>query len=298
MQENHFQTKLCGMAFGDTPKTNCFSLGDFHEYERCVFAFFVKHHLEKKYELAEGNSIQTIGTLLDLAMKKLHKSKAYNQPPEYLQNLIKAAELEIRESVEKSGKNSFYGAQIEFLTPEVINKAKEVFKNYCQKKQGSFKKLVFTPITQKPRPFWEHIIPADELIKLWGGPDAIEEGEDGIPEIVDYKYFQDFKKGKANLDMDLMPKVYTLLCASDLKKAGFNKARFRVGFWQDPDDESMYEEFDLDQAINLEDYFKDKILRILRTSELTFCEKDWCKVCKSSERKTWIKELQKRGWIK
>ncbi len=289
------------MAFADTPKTNCFSLGDFHEYDRCVFAFFVKHHLEKKYELAEGNASQTIGTLLDLAIKKLHKSKAYNQPPEYLQNLIKAAELEIREDVEKRGKNSFYGTQIEFLTPEVIAKAKEIFKNYCIKKQGHFKKLVITQITQRPKPFWEHVIPDDPAgagLKLWGGPDAIEEGEDNIPEIVDYKYFNDLEKGKANLDMDLMPKVYTLLCAQDLKRAGFNKARFRVGLWQDPDDETMYEEFDLDSAINLEDFFKDKMLRILRTKELTFCEKDWCKVCKSDQRKEWIKELQKRGWIK
>ena len=285
------------MAFDDTPKTNCFSLGDFHDFDRCVFSFFVKHHLEKKYELAEGNPIQTIGTLLDLAMKKLHKAKAYNEPADYLQNLIKAAELEIREDTGKRGKNSFYGSQIEFLTPEVVDKAKEVFKNYCTKKQGNFKKMVITPITQKPKPFWEHSIPTEDPIKLWGGPDAIEMGEDGVPEIVDYKYFTDLEKGKANLDMDLMPKVYTLLCAKDLKQAGFDKARFRVGLWQDPDDETMYEEFDLDAAINLEDFFKDKILRILRTSELSFCERDWCKVCKSEKRQEWITELQKKGWI-
>lgn len=286
------------MAFDDTPKTHAFSLGDFHDFDKCVFAFFVKHHLEKKYELAEGNNNQTIGTLLDLAIKKLHKSKAYHQPPDYLQNLIKAAELEIRETVKKAGKNSFYGAQIDFLTPENIDKAKEVFKNYCLKKQGKFKKLVITPITQRSRPFWEHSIPNEDPLKLWGGPDALEMGEDGVPEIVDYKYFEDLEKGRGNLDMDLMPKVYTLLCAQDLKNAGFSKARFRVGLWQDPLDESLYEEFDLDQAINLEDYFKDKILRILRTSELSFCEKDWCKVCKSEKRNEWIKGLQKQGWIK
>ena len=141
------------------------------------------------------------------------------------------------------------------------------------------------------------MITDEQPLKLWGGPDAIEMGEDNIPEIVDYKYFGDVEKGKANLDMDLMPKVYTLLCAKDLKQAGFDKARFRVGLWQEPDDESMYEEFDLEQAINLEDYFKDKIQRILRTSELSFCERDWCKVCKSEKRQEWITELQKKGWI-
>lgn len=286
------------MAFDDTPKTNCFSLGDFHDFDRCVFSFFVKHHLEKKYELAEGNANQTIGSLLDLAMKKLHKAKAYYQPPECLQNLIKAAETDIREDVAVRGAKSFYGSQIEFLTPEVIEKAKGIFKNYCEKKQGKFKTLVATPITSKPRPFWERTIVSEEPLKLWGGPDAIEMGEDQIPEIVDYKYFGDLEKGKENLDMDLMPKVYTLLCAKDLKQAGFTRARFRVGLWQEPEDESLYEEFDLDQAVNLEDFFKDKILRILRTQELNFCEKDWCKVCKSPQREVWIKELQNKGWIK
>lgn len=286
------------MAFDDTPKTHCFSLGDFHEYDRCVFSFFVKHHLQKKYELSEGNANQAIGSLLDLAMKKVHKAKAYNQPADYLQNIIKNAEAEMREDVKSRGKKSFYGSQIEFLTPEVIEKAKEIFKDYCLKKQGNFKKLVVTPITSKLKPFWERSITSEDPLKLWGGPDAIEMGEDHIPEIVDYKYFEDIEKGKARLDMDLMPKVYTLLCAKDLKQAGFKKARFRVGLWQEPDNESLYEEFDLSQDTSLEDFFKDKILRILRTQELSFCEKDWCKACKSPERETWIKELQKRGWIK
>lgn len=293
------------MAFDDTPKTHCFSLGDFHEYERCIFAFFVKHHLQKKYELSEGNANQTIGTLLDLAMKKLHKARAYNQPASYLQNLIKAAEVEMREDVKLRGEKSFHGSQIEFLTPEVIEKAKIIFKNYCEKKQGNlpagrhgFKKLVVTPISVKLRPFWERTITGEVPLKLWGGPDAIEMGEDHIPEIVDYKYFEDIEKGKARLDMDLMPKVYTLLCAKDLKQAGFKKARFRVGLWQEPDNESLYEEFDLSQDTSLEDFFKDKILRILRTQELSFCEQNWCKACKSPEREQWIKELKKMGWIK
>lgn len=286
------------MAFGDTPKTQAFSLGDLHEYDRCVFSFFVKHHLGKKYELAEGNFSQAIGTLMDLAIKKLHLIKGYDQTAEYLATLIKAAEAQIKEDVAKRGKNSFYGAQIEFLTPEVIIKAQEIFLKYCQAKSGKFKKYVLTPISQKPKPFWEHIIPADIPLKMWGGPDALEMGEDGVPEIVDYKYFQDIERGRANLDMDLMPKVYTLLCAEDLKRAGFKKTRFVVRFWQDPEDESFYEEFDLNLSHHLEDYLKDKIERIMRTSEITFCERDYCIVCHHQDREKWVQEIENKGWVK
>ncbi|MFH0937345.1 MAG: PD-(D/E)XK nuclease family protein [Candidatus Daviesbacteria bacterium] len=287
------------MSYGDNiDRIHSFSLGDFHDFDNCVFRFFVNHHLGKKYELAEGNPIQTLGSLLDLAIKKLHQTKAYFQPPEYLQNLVKAAEVSMREDINFRGKNSFYGAQLEFLTPEVVEKAKEVFKTYCQKMKGKFKKLVITEISQKPKPFWERQIMGSQPLKIWGSPDALEMGEDQVPEIVDYKYFGDTEKGKSNLDMDLMPKVYTLLCASDLKKAGYFKARFKVRIWNEPENESFYEEFDLNKDLNLENFFRDKIERILRTDQLSFCEKDFCRVCKSPEREKWIKELQVKGWIK
>lgn len=286
------------MAWDNIPRTHSFSLGDLHEYDRCVFSFFVKHHLQKRYELAEGNVNQTIGTLLDLAMKKLHKSGAYDQPAEYLQNLIKAAEREIRADVEKRGKNSFYGAQIEFLTPETVLKAQEIFRKYTQEMMGKFKKMVMTVILQKTKPFWERVIVANEVLKLWGGPDAIEMGEDGVPEVVDYKYFEDLDKAQKNLDMDLMPKVYILLCAADLQQSGYQKARFKVRFWQDPTNESFYEEFDLNNAQNLENFLKDKIQRILRTSEIAFCEKDYCQVCKHLDRQKWLQELKDKGFVK
>lgn len=285
------------MAFGDVPKINSFSLGDLHDFDKCVFAFFVKHHLGKKYELAEGNPNQATGSLLDLAIKKLHRAKAYHEPPDYLTNLIKAAANTIKEDVEFRGKNSFYGSQLDFLTDEVILKAQEIFKNYCQSLNGQFKRWVTTPISQKPKPFWEHNLLAGVPLKLWGGPDAIEMGEDNIPEIVDYKYFEDVEKGKSNLDMDLMPKVYTLLCAQDLQQAGFDKARFVVRFWQEPQNTSFYEEFDLGKMAYIEDFLRDKIERILRTKELSFCERDYCVVCKSDKREEWIKELKKQGWI-
>lgn len=285
------------MAWNDIPRTNSFSLGDFHDFDRCIFRFFVNHHLQKKYELAEGSPAQTTGSLLDLAIKKLHISKAYNLPADYLQNLIKAAEVEMREDVAKRGKNSFYGAQVEFLTPDVIEKAKEIFKSYCQSLSGQFKKLVATEISRRPKPFWTRVINGNTVLQLWGAPDAIEMGADGIPEIVDYKYFEDVEKGKGNLDMDLMPKIYTLLCAEDLQKSGFGKARFVARLWQEPHNGDYYEEFSLSVAQNLEDFFRDKMEKILRTKELTFCEKDYCKACSHPDREKWIKELQANNWI-
>ncbi len=117
------------MAFDDIPRINSFSLGDFHDFDFCVFRFFVNHHLGKKYELAEGSTNQTIGSLLDLAVKKFHHSNSYGQPVEYLPNLIKAAEAEMREKVQKSpSPYSFFSTQIPFLTLEVIGRANEIFK--------------------------------------------------------------------------------------------------------------------------------------------------------------------------
>ena len=61
------------VAFDDIPRINCFSLGDFHNFEKCFFGFLVKHHLQKRYEIEEGNVNQTIGTLLDLVIKIIYK---------------------------------------------------------------------------------------------------------------------------------------------------------------------------------------------------------------------------------
>lgn len=285
------------MAWDDIPRTHSFSLGDFNDFDRCVFRFFVNHHLEKKYELAEGNVNQTIGTLLDLAIKKLHAAKAYGQPVSYLQNLIKAAENEIREDVKNRGKNSFYGAQIPFLTEDVISQAKEVFKSYYQGLGGNVKRSVATQTLKKPRPFWKKVIAGERPMQIWGGPDAIEMGADGMPEVVDYKYFGDLEAGSSNLDMDLMPKVYTLLCAGELASLGYTQARFVVRLWQDPKNDSFYEEFDLSNIPNWEAFFKDKMERILKTKDLSFCEKDYCQACQSPQREEWIKQLKLHGWI-
>jgi len=193
---------------------------------------------------------------------------------------------------------SEFGYQLDFLTPEVAEKAKAVFKNYHQGISGQYRKMVSTPTTRKLKPFWEYVVAGQELLKIWGGPDSIEMGSDSLPEVVDYKYLQKGDESTAYLDMDLMPKVYTLLSAKELSDLGYQKIRFAVRLWHNPGNDSYYEEFDVSSMKNLEDFFKDKMERILRTGELSFCERDYCKACKSDKRREWIKELQKQGWIK
>ena len=288
------------MAFDDIPRVNSFSLGDFHDFDYCVFRFFVYHHLGKKYELAEGSVNQTIGSLLDLAVKKFHHSNSYGQPVGYLPNLIKAAEAEMKEKVQNSpSKYSFFSAQIPFLTPVVTSRANEVFKTYFQKIGGKI------PKSLSNKTFWNYVLrgeksPVDSSskpLKIWGGPDTIEQGVDGIPEVIDYKYHEDSEAGKERMDMDLMPKLYILLASPDLINLGSEKARFKVKFWQDPEDESFYEEFEISNMPNLEAFFKDKMERILRTDELSFCERPFCKACNSSQKEEWIKELKLKKFI-
>jgi len=248
--------------------------------------------LQKRYELEEGNKNQAIGNLLDLVMKIIHRTKAYSQPLDYILNTIfKAAEGEMRDKVERAGSKSFYGTTIPFLTEETISKAKEVFKRYYELRTGKINKVV---LDEK---FWECILEGSQLFKIWGGPDALEMGEDGIAEIVDYKYFEDPQKGKENLDMDLAPKLYTLLCSSELSKLEYKKVRFRIRSWNDPLDESLYEEFDLQIVANLKDFFRLKIEKILGITELKFCEKPYCKACNSTQKQDWIKQLKLKKFI-
>lgn len=270
----------------------CFSLGDFRSFENCFFGFLVKHHLQKKYEIEEGSFNSAVGCLLDLAIKKLHISKAYDQPLNYLLTaLFKAAENDIREQAEREGPHSFYGSTVKFLTPEALQKAQEVFKNYYEKRKGKINRAL---LNQR---FWQCLLEGEKLLKVWGGPDTLELGDDGVAEIVDYKYFEDAEKGKNNLDMDLMPKLYTLLCSEELLKAGYKKTRFRVRSWNDPLDESLYEEFDLQMVTNLKDFFRHKIEKILSITEITFCSKPYCRACNSEQKQVWLKELKLKGFV-
>lgn len=281
------------MAFNDLDRLYCFSLGDFTNFERCYFDFLVKHHLQQRYEIEEGSVNQAIGNLLDLVMKIIHRTKAHGQPLDYLLGpIFRAAENEMREKVERAGKKSFYGATIKFLTPETINKAKDIFTSFYQGRGGKLSRALMAD------KFWECLLEGNpelvegsgsQIFKIWGGPDALEMGEDGIPEIVDYKYREN---GDNHFDMDLMPKVYTLLCAGELQKMGYQKVRFRVRSWTEPKDESLYEEFDLETVNLLKDFFRQKIQKMLSLVEVTFCEKPYCRACNSKQRSEWFKLLQ------
>lgn len=262
---------------------------DFHDFDYCQFRFFVKHHLDRKYEIEAGNESLALGILLDQAIKIFHESKAYGKPVDYLPNLIKAAENFVRAKVAKQSTPSFYSAIVPFLTPELISKATTIFQNYYRVLEGQIKQSI------APVNFCEWIIGDLDLpgsaFKLWGGPDTLELGEDGIPEIVDYKSRENIERGKDGMDMDLMPKLYTLLCAKQLLGKGYTKARFIVRFWQDPKEASFYEEFDLENIASIEGLFKQKIDRITSTTEVSLCEKNFCSACKSDKRDEYIAEL-------
>lgn len=270
----------------DIPKIRCFSLGDFHDFDYCPFRFFVNHHLEKKYELAEGNDRLALGSVLDMAIKKLHAAKAYNISNSFLPIFIKGAETHIRDQAKYEGSRSFYGPIVPFLNEDVTTKAEQIFKQYYT--EVGFRVAIHK---NKLKPFWKYTIKADKPLILWGGADGIELGDDGIPEVVDYKLLQNGHNAADRLDMDLMPKVYTFLCNGELKELGYNKARFILRLWNDPKNNDFYEEFDLTTINQLEPFLKDKIEKILRTTSLSFCNKDFCKACKSNKRREWIKEL-------
>ncbi len=297
------------MPFNDgIDRKFCFSLTDFHDFDYCLFRFFVFHHLNKKYELAEGNENMALGSLLDQTIKIFHQSKAYGQPPEYLENLVKAALKLMKERVARQSAPSFYSSIMPFLTEELVTKAAQIFKNYYSTLDGKIRQSLGEV------GFCEWIIKTDDpstlqhvqgrpeqgrrttgsgqVWKLWGGPDALEMGEDGIPEIVDYKFRENTEQGKTSLDMDLMPKLYTLLCANKLLDMGYKKARFVVRFWQEPLRNDFYEEFDLEEVKQYEELFKQKIATILQTKQVSFCEMPFCKACQAKNRKEYLKELE------
>ncbi|MBI2022397.1 PD-(D/E)XK nuclease family protein [Candidatus Daviesbacteria bacterium] len=284
------------MPFNDgIPKINSYSLTDFHDFEDCSFRFFIRHHLDKKYEIDEGNSIVALGNLLDQSIKKFHKHKYYGCDPSELVGLVKAAAKDMREQVQiaqAKGKNHFYKSTIPFLNDEVITEAIKIFQDYYRGRNLKINQAV------EEVGFCEWTFEANgDKFKLWGGPDCLEMGEDGIPEVVDYKSRKDLEKGKTYMDMDLMPKIYTLLCSSKLLNKGFKKARFLVRLWQDPKDESLFEEFDLTVMDGAEFLFKQKIEKILGTKEIYFCNKEFCRACQSEKKDDFLKELEMLGLI-
>ncbi len=261
-----------------------YSLGDFHDFDFCVFSFLVKHHLNKKYQLAVGNVYQAIGTLLDLGIKQYHKAKLYKQPLKNAVPIIASVSMLIREKVSQSGKDSFYSKTVEFLSPQTIQEASRVFENYYHHLDGQIKFAISN------KEFWDYILTGGKY-KLWGGPDSIEMGEDGIPEVVDYKYFHK-ENGEDRLDMEKMPKLYLLLVSRDLIKLGYKKARFTIRLWQKPKDNTLSFEFDLANISQLEEYFYQQIEEIVNLKMFSFCTKHFCQVCSSPQRNEWVNDLK------
>jgi hypothetical protein len=276
----------------DIPRKNCFSLTDFNEFESCPFRFFVYHNmgLGKKYELSEGNLNMALGSLLDETIKLFHRVRAYGQPPEYIRNLIKASCNKMKDKIQKQAGPSFFSLMEPYLNDETCEKAAEIFINYY-KALGCKIKPTLGEVD-----FCEWVLICEgQKCKLWGWPDTYELGDDGIPEVCDYKFREDVEKGKANMDMDIMPKAYMLLASKFLLSKGYKKARFIVRFWQDPGNNDFYEEFDLEKVLQFEELFKQKIGKIIKAKEFNFCTRPFCNICKYDKKDDLVFELRKMG---
>lgn len=285
----------CPSDMGYIPKINGYSLTDFHDFEECKFRFFVRHHLDKKYEIAKGSDQMALGVLLDRAIKEVHRNRhkgSYQLSVDRLVKSVRYAEKLIREEERNSPKRpNFSTAVVEYFTDDVIKTAEFLFSNFCQQIQGQFKPALYDVGFCK----W-YLKVKDEDFVLWGGPDTIEMGQDGIPEVIDYKSRQNISKGKEGMDMDLMPKLYILLCAEELQKRGYKKARFRVVFWQDPLEDGFCQDFDLGDITSHEKVFADKIATILDHKEVDHCAGQYCDACNCDKRNDFIEELRAKGF--
>src|SRR5258708_30098898 len=86
------------MPYGDgIPKINCYSLTDLHDFEQCPFRFYVRHHLDRKYEIDESSAVIALGNLLDQSIKRFHKENSYGtKSSKRLIQIVKDAEAEMR----------------------------------------------------------------------------------------------------------------------------------------------------------------------------------------------------------
>lgn len=280
--------------YQQVPKINGYSLTDFHDFDDCLFRFFVRHHLDRKYEIAKGSPQLSLGVLLDKAIKNIHKYKAYNKPVERLVKAVSFSAREIIEAEKNSPKRPNFDTQtIKFLNQDIILAAEDILRNYLIQNKGRIKESLGDV------GFCKKYLEVDGgKYVLWGGPDTLEKGEDGVPEVIDYKSRQDISRGKKYMDMDLMPKMYTLLVADWLKSKGYKKARFMVKFWQDPKDDSFAQEFDLEDLQEEEDLFKEKIRKIVKTIEAEFCVAEYCDACNYESKDSFASDLQEKFGVK
>lgn len=275
------------MSFDGIPNFRAYSLTDIHEFDSCVFRFLVRHHLEKKKEIDDSNPAMALGTLLDESIKRFHLTNGYDLGEGYILNAVMGAFGHIQDSVNTKKEKSFYFKHIEFMTPELIEKAVEVFKSYHRGLGGKIKKSLcqvdFCSYT---------LVHPTGPVKLWGLPDTFEIGEDGVIEVVDYKYHENPVKGAARLDMDMMPKIYVLLTAKFLLSRGFERARFVVRLWSDPANDSFQEEYDLLHLDNTISAILKKLDPILQNTNISFCERQYCRACKSEKRLEYLSAIQ------
>lgn len=280
---------------GYIPKINGYSLTDFHDFDECKFRFFVRHHLDRKYEIGSGSEQMALGVLLDRAIKEIHRLRgqgSYKASVDRLVKSVKYAAEKIREEEKKSKQQpNFNSAVVSFFSEDVIKTAENLLKNYLVIMDGKFRQAIYDVDFCK----WILKVGGEEFV-LWGGPDTVEMGLDGVPEVIDYKSRQNITNGKTRMDMDLMPKMYILLTLNELRRLGFKKARFKVIFWQDPGEDSFFEEFDLDRVSELEKVFADKIDLILKNKDVDHCGGKYCDACNSDKRPEFIKELGEKGF--
>jgi ATP-dependent helicase/DNAse subunit B len=277
-------------------KINGYSLTDFHDFEECKFRFFVRHHLDRKYEIASGSEQMALGVLLDRAIKEVHRNREKGSYKASVDRLVKSVRYSV-DLIKKEEKNSpkrpnFSTAVVEYFNEDVIVAAEGLFRNFCVQLDGKFKPAVMDIDFCK----WFLKVNNEEYV-LWGGPDTIEMGHDGIPEVIDYKSRQNISRGKDKMDMDLMPKMYILLTCKQLQKMGFKKARFRVVFWQDPKEDTFCEEFDLTNTEKLEKIFVKKIDQIVKHKEVDHCAAKYCDACNAEKREEFIEELVGKGYV-
>lgn len=281
------------MAYDYIPTIRGYSLSDFHDFDTCIFKFLVKHHLGKKYEIGKGSPQMALGVLLDKTIKVIHSygEKSYKATPQRLVGAVRFSAKKIIEEEKQSPKHpNFNTATVEFLTEEVLIAAENTLLNYLTQIKTLKKSLGEVAFLQKT-------VEVDgEKYKLWGGPDTLEMGDDGLPEVIDYKSRQDIAKGKQNMDMDLMPKMYTFLMAEELLKKGHKKARFKVKFWQDPLDETFAQDFDLENLSEIEELFKEKIKKIQENKQIDFCMMQYCEACNSDKSDDFVAELENMGY--
>lgn len=273
-----------------------YSLTDFHDFDSCPFRFYVRHHLDRKWDIDESNASIALGHILDQSIKRFHKEECYGtKSSKRLIKLVEDSVADMKSQVTQAkarGKHHFFESTVPFLTDEVIDQAIKVFTDYYVARKGDVRRSL------GDIGFCEQVIEINgEQFKLWGGPDSLEMGEDGVAEIVDYKSRQNIEKGKMYMDMELMPKIYTLLASKKLRAMGHSKARFLVRFWQDPLDESYAQEFNLNVMTGEEFLFKQKIERILDAKEFTPCAGQYCSACNSEKKDEFIEELKNKFGI-